>query len=122
MTLYFFKDEGKQRVGQRQYADNRRIGRISRLLPVFDGEGDHTKCGGGVMPGARCLRFDPSTMLRMVPLPIASQQGGDTVAALSAQVPAASDHWCAIALASPGKNRDRSLVSKRVRIPAVRER
>jgi len=42
--------------------------RLFLVLPVSDahGEGDRTKCGGGADGADR-----PSTMLRMVPLPIA---------------------------------------------------
>jgi hypothetical protein len=35
------------------------------------GEGDRTKCGGGAASEASLTRGSPSTMLRMVPLPIA---------------------------------------------------
>ncbi len=39
-----------------------------KFLPIEDGEGDHPKGGGGVK-GEIC-DSDPSTMLRMVPLPM----------------------------------------------------
>jgi hypothetical protein len=52
--------------------------------PSIDGEGDHTKGGGGVAAVISEVRartfsvgdFYPSTMLRMVPLPTASRRGG----------------------------------------------
>jgi hypothetical protein len=45
----------------------------SLVLPVAagDGEGDRATRGGGAYGAS-----GPSTMLRMVPLPIASQRGG----------------------------------------------
>jgi hypothetical protein len=36
------------------------------ILPIPDGEGDHPQGGGGVSHDSM---LDPSTMLRMVPLP-----------------------------------------------------
>src|SRR4051812_14025723 len=54
------------------------------VLLIGDGEGDHLKGGGGVTGAeARGSRANlalygnyPSTILRMVPLPTASRQGG----------------------------------------------
>jgi hypothetical protein len=39
-----------------------------QILPIFDGEGDRPKDGGGVM-GTKALEPYPSTALQAVPLP-----------------------------------------------------
>ena len=51
---------------------------VSRFLPAggAGGEGDHPQGGGGVKGTGRASY--PSTMLRMVPLPISAADGEET--------------------------------------------
>ncbi len=52
------------------------------LNPPWNGEGDRTKCGGGVASAARPCGLDPSARLRLVSLPVPGRISGFTLVEL----------------------------------------